>query len=164
MLDVRFLAELITLTLADTDVFPAPQKALPLLLGTAAVESSLTHLRQIGGPARGLWQIEGATEKDHARYIAKHPAVAQLFRTRAGVVPVAPGHLECNLVYSLLMCRLHYYLRDPDPLPEVGDIEEAARRWKKYYNCGGKGTVEKYLTSWETYIAPSWPPQTGGVA
>ena len=37
-----------------------------LLLGTAMTESGLRHLRQVRGPACGLYQIEPATHRDLA--------------------------------------------------------------------------------------------------
>jgi hypothetical protein len=150
-----YLADLIVAVLKDTP-FPDLDRALPLLLGTAAQESNLVHFRQLNnGPARGLFQMEPATERDHAAYVANHKDIANTFLERCNVLPASLWHLENNLVYQILLARLHYYRRDPKRLPEAQDIAEQSLRYKKYYNtAAGKATPEQYVANYQRLIAP----------
>ena len=53
-------------------------------------------------------------------------------------------NLATNLMYGAAVCRLRYY-RQPEALPEPGDIEGQAAFWKQHYNTPlGAGTVSKY--------------------
>jgi len=116
--------------------------AAELVLYTGVVESELRHLKQIEGPALGLWQMEPRTHDDiWQNYVSFRPDLAQKL--------IEFGHLAQHLVYRLdyaaIMCRLHYR-RDSDPLPEAGDIEGMARYWKRVYNTGaGKGTESQFI-------------------
>ena len=63
-------------------------------------------------------------------------------------------HLECNLPYQVLLCRV-YLLRIAEALPAELDVQGQARYWKKYYNTElGRGTVEEYIASYRQLIAP----------
>ncbi|MGA1876446.1 MAG: hypothetical protein ACMUIA_12645, partial [bacterium] len=107
------------------------QSAVNLLLGTAAQESGFgTYLRQISGPALGVFQMEPATEEDIWRNYLRYQE-----RLRNSVVQCTfisfptPGALVWNLAYSISMARIKYY-RSPDPLPSPDDIEGLAAYWK----------------------------------
>lgn len=152
---VVYFGRLIFFALAGTP-FPDLDRAVPLLLGTAVQESMLTHFRQLGGgPARGLFQMEVATERDHWRWLTTAPIFRAAVLERSGVSRSSARHLEYNIPYQILMARLHYYRRDPHRLPEPRDIEAQAARWKRYYNTpAGRGTVEQYLRNWQTFVAP----------
>lgn len=123
-----------------------------LLMMTAAVESNLgTYIRQIGGPARGIFQMEPATERDiidnYLMFKDELRSRVQEFRTKH------PRQLEWNLAYQILMARVHY-LRVPEPLPHQMDKLGLAKYWKKYYNTMlGKGTVDKALKAYERLVA-----------
>lgn len=131
------------------------REAEELVMGTAAAESQLRHLRQLGGgPARGLWQMEGATHDDcWANYLDFRKTiggrVAQL---------LIPGmsrldQLAGNLPYAAAMCRVRY-LRDAEPLPAETDVPGMAATWKRVYNTrGGAGTVEHFVSCYRTLIA-----------
>lgn len=155
MILVPYLADLIRATLKDTP-FPHPERALPLLIGTAAQESHLEYLRQLGnGPARGLWQMEPATEADHWLYLGRKPELRRAITERTGLKGPSPEALQYHLPYQILMARLHYYVRDPQALPMAGALAEQARRWKLYYNTmKGKGTVEQYTATYRRLITP----------
>ena len=155
MLDVGFFSDLITLTLKDAP-FPDPDKALPLLLGTAAQESRLTFLRQLsGGPARGLFQMEPATERDHWLWLHTRPELRAILETRAMVGGPDPLHLECNFIYQILLARLHYFRRDPHPLPRADDLQGQAMLWKRCYNTsGGAGTIAEYVETYRRLVMP----------
>ena len=162
MLDVPFYANLILRTLAGGP-FPDNQRALPLLLGTAAQESAFTYTTQIGGgPAKGYMQCEPATETDiWTNYLAYQPALRSCFTLRCGREGPNVQALEHNMVYQILLARTHYYRCDPARLPMATDLEEQAARWKRYYNTvAGHGTEEQYIASFHTFVTPYMPQWT----
>jgi hypothetical protein len=159
MIDPIYLADLIRVVLTGAP-FPHLDRAVQLLLATAAQESNLKYFYQLGGgPGRGLWQMEPATERDHWTYMTRYRAPwQQLMHDRSGVCAADESQLARNIPYGILMARLHYYRRDPKALPEVGDIEECWLRYKKYWNTEkGKATREQFMQAYETLIAPYWP-------
>lgn len=115
-----------------------------LLLGTALVESGLRHLRQIRGPALGVYQCEPATYADILAYVRARPALlARLQPLIAGTGLPDVSQIVWNLKFATAICRLHYW-RVVEPLPQ--DLEGQAAYWKRYYNTlQGRGTVAKYL-------------------
>jgi hypothetical protein len=129
--------------------------AVNLLLGTAAQESAFgTYIRQLGdGPARGVFQMEPATERDiWSSYISYRRDVETMIEIISGVSAPDELHLEGNLLYQIIMARLHYR-RVKEPFPSADDIEGLARYWKKYYNTSqGKGTIEEFITNYHKYI------------
>lgn len=108
-----------------------------LLLGTAVKESHLggLGLRQIGGgPARGVLQMEPATMVDiWVSYLRYRPDLAAAVAAVTGVTGPDELHLEYNVIYDIVMARLHYR-RVKEALPQVGDLDGQARYWDGYYN------------------------------
>ena len=51
-----------------------------------------------------------------------------------------------NIALQAALCRLKYR-RDPRAIPKT--IDAQARYWKRVYNGGGKGTVEKFVQAVE---------------
>lgn len=126
------------------------EAAVELLMMTAAVESQFgTYLKQIKGPARGVFQMEPATEKDiWENYLRYKPTLAATVRKYSSG---HPDELRFNLAYGILMARI-LYLRTPEGIPSVDDKKALASYWKKWYNTHmGKGTVEKALAAYQTY-------------
>jgi hypothetical protein len=65
MFDTTQFYQLIKTVLINFDPFLASLNAIQLLMGTAAQESHLgTYLKQINGPALGVFQMEPNTEID----------------------------------------------------------------------------------------------------
>lgn len=124
--------------------------SMELLLGTAIAESGLRALKQRGGPALGLWQMEPATHDDIVHNYLDYRGELRnkvLFATAS--IGFNSDYLVFNLRYACAFARIHY-MRVPEPLPRENDIEGQARYWKKYYNTeAGKGTVKHYLKEWE---------------
>jgi len=120
-----------------------------LVMGTAAQESRLQYLRQLGGgPALGLWQMEPATHDDiWDNWLSGKPAM------RLSVLGVSrmdsrppPEALVYNLRYAAAMCRAHY-LRKPGAIP--ADLPGQAAYWKQNYNTPlGAGTVAEYIRNY----------------
>jgi hypothetical protein len=152
-IDREQLKSLIDATLSRMDLHsPA---ALNLLMGTAAQESHLgTYIRQIGGgPARGIFQMEPATEEDIWRnYLRGRMHLSDRVWVVSGCDGPNPYQLEGNLLYQIAIARIHY-LRVPKPLPAAGDVAAMAAYWKKYWNTHlGDGTVEEFAANYRKYV------------
>lgn len=128
-----------------------------LVLGTALVESKAEYLRQIRGPALGLWQMEPETHDDiHANFLKYHRDLALRVNELTTPAALTEGALELvgNLYYGAAMCRVHYR-RVTQPLPNDRDATAMARYWKAHYNTPlGAGTVEKAVPHFIVACAP----------
>jgi len=153
-LDVKQFRELVVRpTLEQIDLWS--EAAENLVVGTAVQESRLRFLKQRGGgPARGVYQIEPATEDDvWVNFLEYRPA---LYRTVANIRgPVGHGASPDPLIYSLAyataICRVIYYRR-PEPLPAADDIPGLAAYWKQHYNTPrGAGTAMEWEDNYRRY-------------
>jgi hypothetical protein len=159
MLDVPAFAWLIEAVLRETPL-PPVASTVQLLLGTAAQESALTYTTQLGGgPAKGYFQCEPATEHDiWVNYLAYHAPLRDCFVHRCGMTGPNVTALEHNMVYQILLCRTHYARCALYPLPAFDDLAGQAHCWKQYYNTPhGHGTEAQYLAQYTHLIAPYWP-------
>ena len=121
-----------------------------LLMATAAQESGLRYLRQLGaGPARGLWQMEPATHDDiRDNYLAHRAPLADRVLEVSAASCFHFENLTTNLAYACAMARVHYR-RVSDPLPAATSVQELAAYWKQHYNTpAGRGTVDEYLANY----------------
>ncbi len=128
--------------------------AVNLLLGTCAVESAFgTYLRQIRGPAVGVFQVEPATERDiWENWLKFKPDLTQGLAEQFAVVGPSPNEMVRNLGYAIVMARI-YYLRKKEPLPRADDLTELGQYWKTHYNTyKGKGTVDKFERAFRKYV------------
>ena len=130
---------------------PYSEEAEALLMGTAAQESRLKYVRQLGnGPALGLFQMEPATHDDiWKNYLSYKPELINIVLNsiEADRQPKA-DRMIWDLRYAAIMCRLHYR-RVPERLPDKHDIWAQAAYWKKYYNTPlGHGTEEEFVRNY----------------
>lgn len=132
--------DLIERVLKEYDLY-SPE-AVDLLLGTAAVESQFgTYLRQLNGPALGVFQMEPATF-DWLQGAFDHRFKFLQLKTAK--------HMEYDLRLAILMARLRYKV---DRLAIPKTLEGQAAYWKRVYNTPkGAGTEAKYLKAWERYV------------
>lgn len=131
------------------------EAAVDLLMGTAAVESNLgEYITQVGGPAKGIFQMEPSTHDDIVRhYLYYKPDLVAKIKEATGVDKLDSRHLVGNMYYAAAFARIHY-LRVPEKLPSAEDVVALASYWKQYYNTKyGKGTVEKFVDKYERYVA-----------
>jgi hypothetical protein len=138
------------------------EAAVQLLAGTCAQESGMgSNLKQVSGPALGLFQIEPATHADiHNNYLRFHSDLASKIYSVCGMawqnIGTIPWDelLVYNLRYAACMARVKYY-RTSAPLPALNDIEGQANYWKTIYNtAGGAGETNDYLASYVKYVQP----------
>ena len=149
------LRELITEVLVELDLYSAD--ACELLMLTAAQESHLgRYIMQVGnGPARGIFQMEPATEKDIWKNFLKFkPELAKKVGALVGEADWRALQLTGNLLYQIAMARLHYYRR-PEALPSRGDIVAMAQYWKDHYNTYlGKGSIAEAIKNYTCLASP----------
>ena len=154
MFNTKQFTDLIEDTLTRMGLLTSPA-VTDLLLGTAAQESGFgTYLRQMGGPALGVFQMEPATEKDiWINYLRHREDLCSKIIVTTGVASPDEMQLAGNLLYQIAMCRIHYR-RVREPLPEAGDIPGLARYWKQHYNTPtGRGTEAEFIANYRRYVS-----------
>lgn len=128
-----------------------------LTLGTAAQESLMgKYLKQISGPALGIYQCEPATHRDiWDNFLRYRPEMAEKCRDlsyKAATWARKDEQLATNLAYATAICAMHY-LRVPEYLPASKDVKKLASYWKRYYNTSlGKGTEEEFIENYRRYV------------
>ena len=140
MLDVKNFRFLIYSALERINQYS--EEAEELLIITAATESKLgTYLYQLNGPARGIFQMEPATEKDiWDNYLRYKPYLAQLILTFTSGQP--EFDLIGNIPYQICIARAHY-LRFPEKLPKANETISLCTYYKKYWNTyKGSNTID----------------------
>lgn len=151
----QLLINVIIPTLKYLDLYS--ESAANLLLGTAAQESHMgTYLKQVNGPALGIYQIEPATHEDVLKnFLYYRP---ELYKKVGALCSAADFYgdrrqdLICNLRYATAIARC-IYARFQEKLPEADDVEGLAKYWKRYYNTEkGKGTVEEFKVNYEKFV------------
>jgi len=133
-LDKNFLKSFVVFVLDQMDMYS--DSAKNLILGTIAQESAFgTYWTQLGnGPAKGIIQMEPYTENDiWENYLKYKPQYRDIINRAVGLTGPNRYRLEHNLVYQIMMCRLHYR-RVKEALPKSDDVRGLAEYWKKYYN------------------------------
>jgi hypothetical protein len=122
-----------------------------LLMGTCAQESHLgEYIKQVNGPALGIFQMEPATHDDIWGHL--NTDLMRQARQAAGMFHPKAEIMIYNLHYAVIMCRLHYR-RVKEPLPDANDIAGLAKYWKKYYNTHlGKGKEQDFITNYKILV------------
>lgn len=121
------------------------------LLGTCAQESKMgTFVKQINGPALGIFQMEPATHNDiWENYLKYRPKLAEKIKAIG-----SPKNLTLilNPKYATAMARVQY-LRVAEAPPAATDIRGMAYYYKKYYNTPlGKATIEQFMENYKRYV------------
>lgn len=132
------------------------KNAQMLLLATAAIESKCGYyIKQINGPALGIWQMEPATHVDIWGNCdaLRGDEVSELV-VNLTLEKSIGGHSE-NLIpspmYACAMARLKYSM-DKAPLPSHTEIFEIYRYYKRIYNTPlGASTFDKFRASWNKH-------------
>ena len=143
IMDKDQLRDLIIKVLKEVNLHS--DSAVELLMLTAATESNLgEYIRQVRGPALGIFQMEPFTHDDIWR--THNSKLVDLLGDQDS------GKLVYDLKYAIIMTRMHY-LRIPSALPPATDIQSQAEYWKKYYNTHlGSGTIAKAKAKYTAYV------------
>jgi len=117
-----------------------------LLARTAAMESSLTHLKQVPtGPALGFMQVEGDTYNDIIRYLNIRTDIKDKILKYCNYQEL-PGeeHLIFNLAFNALIARVKYWMI-PDPIPPYGNAYAQAEYYCIYYAVSSSEVLESRI-------------------
>jgi len=130
------------------------EDAEELLVFTCAVESlGGKYLKQVGGPACGIYQMEPFTHDDLWRNYIKHRTRLTYplgYNMCINQIPL-PQRLVYDLAYATVMARIHY-LRVPEALPNKDDVDAMWDYYKTYYNTSkGKATKAKSLKKYKDF-------------
>jgi hypothetical protein len=125
-----------------------------LLLCTAAIESNCgEYIKQINGPALGVFQMEPKTHDDIWENCdalfdgGKIQNIACVFYSLAPMGKCGDEALTSAPMYSCAIARLKYSM-DAAPLPDRNDIKAVYEYYKRIYNTeGGASTYEKFLSA-----------------
>lgn len=159
MIDPVQFRDLLVIPTLDSmeSVFPGASRpeAVHLVIGTAYHESlGGTYLKQVNGPALGVYQIEPDTHMDLHRHYMRYQSEERQNFVNGKMIPNENANLVVNLRYATIICRLLYYRQSFEwpPLPEYhpGAREDYIRRlgrvWKEHFNTiHGAGTVEQFV-------------------
>lgn len=143
-MNINQLREAIIDVLIDCDFEPS-DNVVTLLLGTAGVESNFgEYIKQINGPACGIFQIEPFTANDmYNNYIKYRNNLLNKYNELFIKTLSLEQNLCYNLAFQIFMCRV-FYLRIKEKIPT--ELKDIAKYWKIYYNTNlGKGKIEKFI-------------------
>ena len=125
-----------------------------LLLCTAAIESNCGHyIKQVNGPALGIWQMEPNTLHDIYdncdAIVTNHTEMYKKLDSIDLFDATSSEELEQSLVispmYACAMSRLKYSM-DSEALPDHKDIGAVYRYYKRIYNTPlGASTDVKFF-------------------
>ncbi len=133
------------------------KNAQMLLLATAAIESKCGYyIKQINGPALGIWQMEPETHSDI--WSECDACYKELGQRVIKLSLVGNQSDDCGFdgdadliespKYACAMARLKYSM-DKEPLPPHNEIFEIYRYYKRIYNTPlGASTFEKFKSAW----------------
>tara|TARA_Y100000593_G_C4298288_1_gene331877 strand:- start:1317 stop:1958 length:642 start_codon:yes stop_codon:yes gene_type:complete len=153
MLDKKQMKSIINNVLQKLGEKYATSDAVEFVYNTGLVESKYIYLKQIKGPAKGLFQCEAHNCIDIIKnYLSYRPELMKIVAKACNVDwkyftdPQEKSWeyiLTTNIAAQIVFCRLHYR-RVPERLPKT--LEDQARQWKKYYNTAkGRGTELHFL-------------------
>ena len=137
---------------------PFSQEAVDLLMMTGAHESKMGYyVAQVGGPAKGLFQVEDDTLFDlDVNYLSYRRDLMNMV-IQGG--EFTPHRMTGDLLFQTRVARVQYYRR-PGALPRRRDFgnhdaylyalaEYAKWEWNTEY---GAATVEDYFNAYKAYV------------
>lgn len=139
---------------ALNDLLLMSEEAVELLLFTCANESDGgSFIKQVNGPALGIYQMEPNTYNDiWQNYIYGKNDLRQLMLAHFNC-PTMPD--EYRMIYdarfATAMARIHY-ARVKEPLPKLHDLDALWNYYKKYYNtAAGKADYHIAMNKYQTF-------------
>ena len=129
------------------DLMLLSDDAVELMVFTCAVESlGGTYLKQVNGPALGIYQMEPATYNDiWQNYILKKTSLNLIMISNFDCVRMpSEERLIYDLRFATAMTRL-FYARIPEKLPVKPGSHGLWDYYKKYYNTG-QGSATQYVS------------------
>jgi hypothetical protein len=143
MLNISQFRELIVKSTLN-DLLLYSENAEELMVFTCAVESLGGHyLKQVSGPALGIYQMEPVTYNDiWQTYIKSKGSLMLRLLTNfsIGFMP-SEEQLIYDLRFATAMTRI-FYERIKESLPAASNVDAIWNYYKKYYNTS-KGAAQK---------------------
>lgn len=137
------------------------ESAVNLLLGTCAQESGMgTYLKQNGGVALGIYQVEPATHRDiMKRYLFENVEGRRELQIRTSALISQMnqyGNIDSELIFNLryatAIARIKYLMAS-DPLPDADDLFGLANYYKIHFNSAqGKATTDEFIENYKRYV------------
>lgn len=147
-LEEKKFKNLIRAVLSRIDCIPQHENIVNLIYETAKVESKGGYyIKQIRGPALGVYQIEERTYNDLVKWLkfekGRYEFVMQFYDKKSSL----KKNLSENIVFQTVICLFHYYRFYGDNLIFLTYTKEMrAKLWKDKFNTVyGKGTEQKYM-------------------
>lgn len=125
---------------------------ITLALMCAAHESHMgSFLKQVKGPALGMYQMEPRTHDDiWVNGVHDRPDIRGWLYSWAVEGGVHKSEeMSWNHRYATAMFRAHF-LRFKEGIPK--SLEDQAKYLKKYWNGPGKATPQEYLQDYRRYV------------
>ena len=145
----QFRIHIVEPTLKEIGLYS--KSAEHLLMCTAAVESGFEYIQQIGGVARGFFQMEPNTIRDLEANLSESKAKL-LYKWKPATLS-CEGALRGCMEFMVVAARLQYW-RFPEPLPQIGDEDGFWRYYKKYWNTqDGATTEDKFFAACQKYLS-----------
>jgi hypothetical protein len=154
MIDVKQLREeIITVALQKLGLYS--DNALELLTLTCAQESrSGTYIKQVEGPALGIFQMEPVTHESlWQSFLSRRTDLAYKVLSSVYLSSKPPVEfLKYNLLYAAMIARC-FYAKFNEPLPDANDIPAIADYYKRNWNTDkGSATVEEAIANYYIFI------------
>lgn len=132
----QFRVDIVQATLKPLKLWSEDAEAL--LCATAAQESLAgKYVRQVGGPALGVYQMEPATHDSLWRTKLGRPDKLSLVRAMLTLFGFnrkpSSEDMIWHLGYATFMARMHYLFINK-PLPSYNNLEEQWAYYKQYWN------------------------------
>jgi len=137
------------------DLLLHTEDAEELMIFTCANESlGGTYLKQVKGPALGIYQMEPETYNDlWQNHIKKKTSILLILLHAFNIINMPEeDRLIYDLRYATAMTRI-YYSRIPTPLPKAIDLDGLWNYYKTYYNTSlGKADYHQALENYQRFI------------
>lgn len=150
---IQFRETIVKSTLNDLLMY-SPE-AEELLVFTCANESKGgTYIRQVDGPALGIYQIEPETYNDiWQNYIKSNASLAMRLFSNFDVCGMPhPERMIYDLRFSTAMARI-FYFRIKQSLPAANDIDSIWTYYKTHYNTSkGKALKEAAIKNYHEFL------------
>lgn len=150
------LEETIYAVINKLSFIPTNTDIVNLILETIASESLRgIYVKQEGGPAKGLSQIEPATEKYVLNWLKKyHKDIYEEIIHFYDTSKSKKWNLTYNVPYGIALTIAIYFNKCGDNIKYyITTKDNRSKIWKQFYNTYlGKGTLEGYTNKIERYL------------
>lgn len=159
MLDINQFRKLIIVpALTKLDMYS--KNAEELLVFTCATESKGgTYIKQIHGPALGVFQMEPATYNDiWERFIKRQSGLMTKIALRFMISAVPDAErMIYDMQFAAMMARV-FYRRFKEPIPNATDTNAIWEYYKKYWNTElGAATKKESIDAYKKFAGNTIP-------